>query len=283
MFYKYSDLQFSSHFTLTDNVEFISSDLSIDKGLIHIVWNRKNTVCNFMIDDIPIMLEPNQITTITYLQKVKFDRSNVGLTVFSFNREFYCINDHDHEVSCNGIIFFGTQDIPIISLDEEELRKFELLLQVFEEEFATKDNIQGEMLKMLLKRLIIKCTRLAKMQLISRNLNQGQIDIIRKFNVLVDTHYKNKRQVADYADLLHKSPKTLANLFSVYGSKTPLRIIHERIVLEGKRLLTFTDQTTKEVAYSLGFDDVSSFNKMFRKIVGDTPTGFRNKYAASIQ
>ena len=67
---------------------------------------------------------------------------------------------------------------------------------------------------MLLKRLIIICTTLAKEQYILKKLQYDQVKIIRKFNVLVDSHYKTKRKVSDYAELLFKSPKTLSNLFA---------------------------------------------------------------------
>ena len=276
MFHQFTDPKLNAIFKLTDNVGLISDDASIKKGLIHIIWNRSNEKASFFIDNIPVDLEPQQITTSTYLQTVRFSNPLPELTIWSFNREFYCINDHDHEVSCNGIIFFGTQETPILSLDAIEEPKMDTLLKVFVDEFGTEDNIQGEMLQMLLKRLIIKCTRLAKEQLITKQVDINQLDIIRKFNVLVDTNYKTKKQVGEYADLLNKSPKTLANLFSIYNDKTPLRIIHERIVLEGKRQLLFTDNTSKEIAYNLGFDDVSPFNKMFKKITGFSPTAFKN-------
>ena len=202
---------------------------------------------------------------------------NPPLIGFTFNREFYCIIDHDHEVSCNGIIFFGTQAQPVISIDAEESKKFETLLEVFLDEFTTRDNIQGEMLVMLLKRLIIKTTRIAKEQLIPSELKENQIDLVRKFNVLVDTHYKTKKQVSEYADLLFKSPKTLSNLFAKYNQKSPLQIIHERIVLEAKRLLMYTDKTAKEIAYDLGFDEVGTFHKLFKKITTQTPQAFKSE------
>lgn len=275
MHLEYTDPKLDAIFRLTDNLTFVATQQAIEDGLIDILWNRGNKEVTFYIDSVPLTLRPGQITTSTYLQKVRFSSEKESLTVFSFNREFYCIQDHDSEVSCNGIIFFGTQETPVITLDNEESLKMDLLYQVFLEEFATKDNIQGEMLRMLLKRLIIKCTRFAKQQLITNKLDNHQIDIVRQFNVLVDIHYRTKKHVHDYADLLNKSPKTLSNHFSLYNQKTPLQIIHERIVLEARRLLIYTDMTSKEVAFELGFDDVSAFNKMFKKIISCTPLDFK--------
>ena len=281
MAYFYDAIKLGSFFGLTDNYPTDRHLYEKHQGLINIFWNRSDSDYNFLIDGIPLKLIPNQLTTSTFLQKVEFKKNALPLTAFSFNREFYCIQDHDEEVSCNGIIFFGTQKTPVVTLDAGEVRKFDLLYEVFIDEFKTKDNIQGEMLRMLLKRLIIKTTRLAKEQLITKGLGDSQIDIIRKFNVLVDIHFRDKRHVSDYADLLFKSPKTLSNLFAKYSQKTPLQIIHERLVLEAKRLLLYTDKTAKEIAHELGFDEVASFHKLFKKVVNQTPQQFKEDHLAS--
>ena len=272
---EFQDSKLNSILQLTDELDRVGSDHFLKNGLISILWNRSDRETTFHIDNIPITLQPRQITTSTYLQKVSFKGTENGLVAFLFNREFYCIKDHDNEVSCNGIIFFGTQDIPIITLDQSEAKKFEILYQVFLDEFETRDNIQGEMLQMLLKRLIIKCTRMAKKQLITKELNNSKVEIIRHFNVLVDTHFKTRKQVSDYAEMLNKSPKTLSNYFLLYNKKSPLQIIHERIVLEARRLLVYTEMTSKEIAYELGFEDVTLFNKIFKKVMASTPSDFK--------
>lgn len=221
-----------------------------------------------------VLLDPNQLTTTTYLQRVSLPAGST-ITTFSFNREFYCINDHDHETSCNGIIFFGNHTLPVISIPEGELRTYELLMEVFLEECRTRDNIQGEMLRILLKRLIIKTTRLAKKQLLPQDLNDTQVDLVRKYKVLVDLHYRQKRKVSDYAAMLYKSPKTLSNLFASMKLQSPLLIIHERLILEAKRLLMYSDKTAKEIAFDLGFEDAAAFHKLFKKMTGATPQQFK--------
>lgn len=245
------------------------------RKLIHLIWNRGNSIVELVIDHQPISLHPQQIISLTYLQKFTSSNSDFPLTVFAFNREFYCIKDHDHEVSCNGIIFFGAQEMTIVTLSEEEADKFELLFQVFQDEFDTRDNIQGEMLQMLLKRFIIKITRLAKSQIMAHSLDLKQSETIRQFNFLVDENFREKKRVADYAEMLHKSPKTLSNLFANNHQQSPLQVIHDRIVLEAKRSLMYTDSSLKEIAFELGFEEVTHFSRLFKKITGTTPLAFR--------
>ncbi|MEL6660489.1 MAG: helix-turn-helix domain-containing protein [Bacteroidota bacterium] len=278
MKYEFIDRKLGSIFGYTDDIQRDKPSFSIHQGVIQLLWNRNAEAVTIHIDDLEIALEPNQLLTTTYFQHVSFPGDSLPLTAFLFNREFYCIADHDEEVSCNGILFFGTQDLPIINIPEGQERKFELLLEVIIEEFRTVDKIQGDMLQMLLKRLIIICTRLAKAQHIVKSLNDAQIDTIRQFNVLVDMHFRTKRKVKDYAEMLHKSPKTLSNLFATYNQQSPQQIIQDRVFLEAKRLILFTDKQTQEIAYDLGFDDPAYFSRFFKKQAGMTPSTFRDQH-----
>ncbi len=275
MKFEFYNPQLGAIFGLTDDIKKDAQNFSITAGAINFLWNRNDEDIEIQVDDVAIVLKPNQLITLTYLQHVSYKNTHLPLTSFLFNREFYCISDHDSEVSCNGILFFGTQDLPIITIPSSQERKFNTLYEVFEDEFSTPDKIQGDMLQMLLKRLIIITTRLAKEQLIVKKLDNEQIDVVRKFNVLVDTHYKTKRKVSEYADLLFKSPKTLSNLFSIYNQKTPQQIILERVALEAKRLINFTDKQNQEIAYELGFNDPAHFSRFFKKMTNFSPSQYR--------
>ena len=238
-----------------------------------IAWNRgpRQTV---IVDEITHVLEENDLLLLVVEQDFTFERP-ADIIAYQFNREFYCIVDHDQEVSCVGFIFYGLPSPMVIRVDAANARKFTLLHDVFVDEFGEHDAIQGEMLRMLLKRLIIKVTRLAKAQHLAAELPVREYDIVRRFNLLVEKNFRRKHQVQDYADLLYKSPKTLSNLFKKAGAKSPLRIIQERIALEGKRLLRYTQMDVAEIAYELGFQEASHFSRFFKRMVGVPPGSFR--------
>ena len=275
MKWEFKDQKLGSLLGLTSNISRDLEYFSSTANTIKFLWNRNSEVVSFEVDGLPIEMEPNQMITVTYLQQVSLKDVHLPLTAFLFNREFYCISDHDTEVSCNGILFFGTQDLPIITIPTDQKSRFDLLYEVFVEEFSTPDKIQGDMLQMLLKRLIIMSTRLAKEQLVTKELNNDQIEVIRKYNFLVDMHYKTKRKVSDYAELLFKSPKTLSNLFSIYNQKSPQQIILDRLALEAKRLIHFTDKQNQEIAYELGFNDPAHFSRFFKKMTSMTPSEYK--------
>ena len=239
------------------------------------LWNDGQRDATLQIDGRPITLEPNSITCTTYLHEVQIDKAGSELKTLLFNREFYCVHTYDSEVSCNGLLFFGSDTSPVLKLDSDEKERLRTLYQVLQEEFSVRDANQEEMLRILLKRFIIRCTRMARRQILKSQDKQSDIDLVRHFNVLVEEHFRTKKTVQEYADLLYKSPKTLANVFHKYSDETPLQIIHNRIIMEAKRMLYFTDKTAKEIGYELGYTDPAQFSKLFKKVTGMTATEFK--------
>ena len=270
---EYSSIKDESLFILTDFNCAPSKSLLKDKGLYKIIW-CKSQKTTLQIDGYAINLEPNQVIFCTPVNVLEINETS-DLTAIVFNREFYCIRDHDAEVSCNGLLFFGSSNSPIVTLEEKESKSFEMLFYFFKEEFETRDHIQGEMLRVLLKRLLIKSSRIIRNSLADPQIPNQQLDIVRRYSILVEEHFRQKHNVADYAELLFKSPKTLSNLFKKIGEKSPLKIINERIIIEAKRLLLYSDKTAEEIAYELGYKEAAHFSKFFKKQVGIPPVEFK--------
>ncbi|MEX1213322.1 MAG: AraC family transcriptional regulator [Balneolaceae bacterium] len=253
-----------------------SSDWIRDEDYFLFLWNSSENPVRIQMDDREVMLPPGSVSCSTYLQSLEvLEKAPDSLVTILFNREFYCVHTHDSEVSCTGLLFFGSDVSPVLMLDRPEKERFATLVDVLEEEFSISDTNQEEMLRILLKRFIIRCTRLAKSQLLKRSDRQSDIDVIRTFNVLVEEHFRTKKRVSDYAELMHKSPKTVTNLFSRYSRNTPLQVIHNRVIMEAKRLLVYTDKAVKEVGYDLGYSDPAQFSKLFKNHTGKTTTEFK--------
>jgi len=260
------------------NLDYFTNE---NNDLLAVLWNRGKDQ-EIQVDDQRLKFPGNSMMVLISNQSFKLEDS-IDVVGWQFNRGFYCIIDHDEEVSCVGLLFYGSTGIPVITLDDKEQRSFDLLLGVFKEEIAEDDNLKTEMLRMLLKRLIVKLTRLFKSQNQLESVDSNELDIVRQFNLLVEQNYQKFHQVQDYADLLYRSPKTISNIFSKYSSKTPLEVIHERIVLEVKRLLLYTDKSAKEIAHEVGFYEIPNFSRFFKKHTQFSPSQFRENFRKALQ
>ncbi len=273
MEYHYKD-KYDSEFSLIDVSETEFDIKSISQSCYKIIWAKEKDV-TLNVDGYLVSLKKDQLLFVSPLNKLDLKIAYKKVVIYSFNREFYCIRDHDAEVSCNGFLFLGSAQPIVVDLTEKEKKSFMLLYDFFVEEFEEMDHIQGEMLLVLLKRLLIKSVRIARKLLPEKDMPKSKLEIIRKFNILVETHFREKHKVLKYANLLNLSPKSLSNVFLRYYNKPPLKIISERICLEGERLIRYSDKSVSEIAYMLGFSETSHFSKFLKKHTGHSPSEYK--------
>lgn len=96
-----------------------------------------------------------------------------------------------------------------------------------------------------------------------------------RFRRLVEHRYRDVHRVGGYARLLAVSPSHLNAQVRRQLGRSPSRLIQERLALEARRLLLYTDETAARIGYALGFEDPSYFTRFFRRRTGRTPTDFR--------
>ena len=266
---------------LNGNIAMTSSyheraSLQRDKTLYKFIWVQSGTL-TLEIDHIPMRLEKDEIVTLTPLHHLEVKEVDGEYLTFVFNSNFYCIYGHDNEVSCNGFLFYVSSKVMKLALSAGQSSNLHDIVRIFRQESVIHDNLQEEMLRIVLKRFIITCTRIARQLFGVGQEKEKTFDIIRQYYVLVDRHFKEKKQVQDYADILCRSPKTLSNLFSTCGLPSPLRVIHDRIEAEAMRLLLYTHKSAKEISSILGFEDLSAFSRFFKKMTGESVSDYRKR------
>jgi AraC family transcriptional regulator, transcriptional activator of pobA len=223
-----------------------------EKRFNALIWNRGPAQVA-TIDEMRFEIPENAFFALNVSHSFRLERSE-DTVIWQFNKEFYCIVTHDAEVSCTGLLFYGWREGAPIFLDERESRSLALLVEVFKDEFENRDNIQGEMVGAL---------------------TVSELDTVRQFNLLVENNFKQLHQVQEYANLMFKSPKTLSNLFSKHSDKSPVQVIADRLFLEAKRLMLYTDKSAGEIGFELGFVEPAHFSRFFKKMSGVAPMAFR--------
>jgi AraC-like DNA-binding protein len=199
-----------------------------------------------------------------------------------YNRDFYCVEIHDKEVACDGILFHNLYEIPVVNLSPEQSVVIEQLFKQIHSELIAEDSSLEEMLRILLKQIIIRSTRIWKnTHEVNTEESREELEFIRKFSQLVEWNFTTKHTVADYADLLNITPKLLNKRITKFSKDTPNDLIKQRIILEAQRLLAHTSLSVKEIGYKLGYEDPSYFIRLFSKQANASPQQFRKQYAAA--
>lgn len=231
------------------------------------------------IDQVPYAFPANSALALVAHHHFIFEQPD-KLVAWQFNREFYCIVDHDAEVGCAGFLFYGIHHPMILPLTADEQEGISLLNNLCVEDIMVKDTMQGEMLRTVLKRLIINITRIAKKKAaMGGKISADRFDLLRRFNMLLEQHFRKEHEVRFYAGELNRSPKTLSNLFALIDYPAPSLLIKRRIILEAKRYMNFTGLTAKEIAYSLGFTTPAHFSNFFKKHSGNNFSNSRYQEA----
>jgi AraC family transcriptional regulator, transcriptional activator of pobA len=99
--------------------------------------------------------------------------------------------------------------------------------------------------------------------------------LVDAFRDLVEVHFRDNWQLADYAHALHISPAHLRSICVKVAGASPVQLIQDRTIRAAKRDLLYTRRSVGEIANVLGFDDPAYFSRFFHKHCGVSPSEFR--------
>ncbi|OIQ36552.1 MAG: AraC family transcriptional regulator [Bacteroidetes bacterium MedPE-SWsnd-G1] len=193
----------------------------------------------------------------------------------SFAQDFYCIQTHDKEVSCNGLLFNNIYESPFVLPETNDIKKLDFILNNLIEEFQLNETAQYDMLQSYLKQFIVSSVRIKKGQ--SQIKEHVASKLFKDFSVLVEMNFKSIHAVSEYASRLGVSPKSLSKHFQKLGTTSPSQFIKNRIILEAKRQLLYSNDSIKTIAYNLGFNDPAYFSRFFTKATTQSPNSFKKE------
>jgi len=101
--------------------------------------------------------------------------------------------------------------------------------------------------------------------------------LVARFREKVESHLRMGLSIAQYAKALSVTPARLRAACLEVTGKPPARVLEDRLLLEAKRTLTYTNMTVTEAAYYLGFSDPAYFSRFFSKNAGESPAAFRKR------
>ena len=206
--------------------------------------------------------------------KVKFSCEPPTGWILKLPRSFFLENNLDGLNINNSDIFFPFGEIPRIVLSprigERVSTLTEMIAEVMGSEIPNKELAAASMVKSMLVYCDSKCNLR-----VNGNSNNHYLQIVSTFKQLISQHLHNKHHVADYAGMMHITPKYLNQVVKEVMGVTAKSVIQEQLLIQSCRDLRFSGDSIKEISIRLGFSEPEHFSNFFKKAMGHSPRAFR--------
>ncbi len=133
-----------------------------------------------------------------------------------------------------------------------------------------------------LQRVLVELLRLAVPEepdaagVVRRNL-----DLVHRYRELIERHFRERHLIAFYADRLRVTSARLNVACRDAAGKSATNVLFDRVVIEAKRHLHYTNLGVAEIAHALGFADAAYFCRFFTRRSGVAPSRFRSERVIS--
>ena len=172
-------------------------------------------------------------------------------------------------------LFNDFGDTPPLTLSKEELETLSRYAEEILEINASDRSFKYEAMGAFIKLILIRCHNLCSLKSIDSNIQETGNTVLRNFKSLVDLHHTQWHGTTEYANELNISPDHLNRVIKSLTGKTAKEHIQSRIITAAKRLIYFTDLSSKEIGYELGFSEPGNFSAFFKRCTGFSPSKFK--------
>ncbi len=241
-----------------------------------VIWSY-NATGKHIIDFKEYSIEPQHIFFVSpgQVHQVISNPNSTGIVIL-FTSEFLQKNSIREDFISNLRLFRNSDETPPLPLNEGMSNKLRIFADAMHETFKSSADMKLDTLGAYLKLFLIECNNHCSLYPSenSQSIEVGR-SLVQNFKNLVEIHFRTLHLVKDYADLLNVTPGYLNEVIKEAIGKPAKNYIQNRIILEAKRMLTFTNKSLKEIGYELGFDDPSHFSKFFKAYTGITFAEFK--------
>jgi len=196
--------------------------------------------------------------------------------IFGFPAAFFN-SDTDYPGLIGRLPFLQEDACPLLALaggDAADMaRHFAQLLAEAARELPGRDDIVHAYITIILSKTrqhLITREQVAHTDPVASTLPQ-------RFRVALDKNFPRLQKVSEYAKLLQVSRSHLNEELRTHTGRSASDHIHDRLLLEARRLLVYSPMTVAQIAYELQFQDPSYFGRFFRLRTGLSPGAFREQ------
>ncbi|MDZ4683754.1 MAG: AraC family transcriptional regulator [Planctomycetaceae bacterium] len=204
-------------------------------------------------------------------------KRRVAGTVIQFHANFLCVEKFYAESGCSGVLFNDPYGVPHVALESEAAADVAGLMARMDREQTARELGYQDVLLAVLKVLLVLAARrkTGGQPACPAGAQAFRHPVLSRLKDLIELHYRELHTPADYAALVHMTPKALGRCVQEHLGKTLTDLIRDRILIHAKWQLLHTLKSVKVIAAEVGFDDGLYFSRFFKKATGCSPKFFR--------
>ena len=104
---------------------------------------------------------------------------------------------------------------------------------------------------------------------------------VREVEEYIDKNYKQEIRLKTLSDIAGMTPAAFSRFFRMRTGKTVSDYMIDIRLGHAARLLVDSPNSVADICYLCGFNNISNFNRIFKKKKGCSPTAFRDNYHKS--
>lgn len=254
-------------------------DQTFDK--LFILWNKGGTT-KVDIDQVSFELNCDCMLFISEFHmeiKAQFEQ----VRIIQFSKNFIGIDTSLNQAGDYLLVFYGyhfLDAIPKIQLNSEQSIEFDRIWEDLVTEYHNiTQPISSQLIRNSFQRMMLLAQKTHAITEFDLPIDFMHLRIIREFQYLVETNFKELIKVSDYAQILKLPPKRIAELFNKYYHRKPSDLIAHRRNLHAQKQLVYTNELIKNIAYDLSFSDSQAFSHFFKKMNQLSPESYRQKHS----
>ncbi len=226
-----------------------------------------------IIDNEKIEIESQKIIIIKprCISKIDINNQAVG-KIICFTEDFFSLRYNNNVLL--QFSFLQRDARPSLALESVNQKALDIILDLLLNEFRLVRKESKKIIRSYLNIILFELDRLVIPSFLGSSKNANQ-EKVHAFELLIDKHFQTKKFPSEYSDLLHISTNYLNKICKKETGYTSGELIRNRLIIEAKRLLHYTNNTINEIASELGFETTSYFITFFKKEMKMSPEMYR--------
>jgi AraC-like DNA-binding protein len=200
---------------------------------------------------------------------------------------FFCIFDQQffhHYGNLNQYPVFQPEGNPVFELSDDQANSIKDIYERMLEEIGSDYTYKHDLLRTLVYELVHFASKMQPTVNVDKEQSNASkrisvlfLDLLERQFPIDEKHPKvSLRSASDFANQLSVHVNHLNRAVKEATHKTTSEMIAERILQEAKIMLKHSALNVSEIAYALGFNEITNFNNFFKKHVQISPVKFRN-------